>query len=299
MSRRARFLREISSWYVGLFDKGSMDIAETRKRLDTVAGLVPVASGVGVWETEIAGLHAEYLVPDGADEDRVLVYLHGGAYVLGSCASHRPVVSHLARATGVQALVPEYRLAPEHPFPAAIDDAVNVYRALLESGHDPAHIAVAGDSAGGGLAIAMTLKLRDNGEPMPACLGLLSPLLDLTGSGDSMATRKDRDPLFDPEDLPHIGRYYCDESELSNPLVSPVFADFEGMPPMLVQVGDDEILLSDSDRLAQKVRDAGGDIEVEVWSGMWHVWQMFIGLMPESREAIEKFGAYVQVRLCG
>ena len=293
MSRRARFVREITSWYLGRTDIASVDVRRIRKRLDFFAGVVPSASGVAVQKDLVAGLKAEWLSPQGAPEDKLLLYWHGGAYVMGSCSSHRPCVSHIARAAGVKALLPEYRLAPEHPFPAAIDDAVTLYRELLSRGFDPANIVIAGDSAGGGLCVAMLLALRDAGEPMPAAMGLLSPWLDLSGQGESMTTRKDSDPWFSPEDLPHVTRHYCDEPELTNPMVSPVFADATGFPQVLIQVGGDELLLSDSERLASNIRAAGGQVEVDVWPGMWHVWQMFIGLMPESRHAVDRLGEFI------
>lgn len=298
MSWRARFVREITSWYLGLTDIETVDVLSIRRRLDFFAGMVPSALGVAVEKDSVAGLKSEWLTPKGVPDDKLLLYWHGGAYVMGSCASHRPCVSHIARAAGVRALLPEYRLAPEHPFPAAIDDAVNVYRELLSRGFDPAKIVVAGDSAGGGLCVAMLLALRDAGEPLPCAMGLLSPWLDLSGQGDSMDTRKDRDPWFNPEDLPHVTRHYCDKSEFTNPLVSPVFADASAFPPALIQVGDDELLLSDSERLAANMRAAGGEVEVDVWPGMWHVWQMFIGLMPESRHAVDKLGEFIRNSLC-
>ena len=293
-SWRARFLREITSWYLGLVDVEAVDVLSTRKRLDFFAGMVPIAARVSVQKDTIAGLRAEWLTPEGAPDDRLLLYWHGGAYVMGSCASHRPCVSHIAREAGVKALVPEYRLAPEHPFPAAVEDTVSLYRALLEKGYEPANIAVAGDSAGGGLAVAMLLSLRDAGDPLPGAVGLLSPWLDLTGTGESMTSRKDQDPWFNPEDLPHVTKHYCDDAELTQPLVSPVFADASGLPPTLIQVGDDELLLSDSERFAANMRASGGQVEIDVWPGMWHVWQMFIGLMPESRQAVEKLGEFIR-----
>ena len=297
VSWQAKFLREVTSWYIGFLDAEKLDIENTRKRLDFYAGMVKTAAGVDVKEDEIAGLHAEWLTPEDAADDKLLLYWHGGAYIVGSCASHRPCVSHIAREAGVKALIPEYRLAPEHPFPAAVEDSVAVYRALLERGYDPANIVVAGDSAGGGLAVAMMLSLRHAGVPLPAGAGLLSPWLDLTGQGESMETRKDQDPWFDPEHLPHITKYYCDDSEPKNQLVSPVFANVAGFPQTLIQVGDDELLLSDSERLAELMREAGAGVELDVWHGMWHVWQMFIGFMPESRTAVKKLAEFVRSSL--
>jgi acetyl esterase/lipase len=294
MSRRARFVRWITGWYLNLFDMDSLAVAKVRKRLDFFAGMVPTARGVQVKKDSVAGLYAEWLTPAGAPEDKLLLYWHGGAYVIGSCKSHRPFVSHIARQAGIRALLPEYRLAPEHPFPAAVEDSVNVYRALLRQGYEPANIIVGGDSAGGGLAVAMLLSLREAGDPLPGAMILLSPWLDLSGQGDSMITRAGRDPWFHAQHLAAITRYYCDEGELTNALASPVFADAAGLPQSLIQVGDDELLLSDSERFAENIRAGGGQVEIDVWPHMWHVWQMFIGLMPESRRAVEKLGTYIR-----
>jgi acetyl esterase/lipase len=236
--------------------------------------------------------------PKDARKDKVLLYLHGGAYVLGSRRTHRQLVSHMAREAGITAVMPEYRLAPENPFPAGIDDAVAVYRALLDLGFKPEDIIIiSGDSAGGGLSVATLLTLRHAGEPLPAAAILLSPFLDLTGSGESTVTRAEQDPWFHNDDLPVVAKYYCpDETQWTHPLVSPVFANVSGLPPMLIQVGDDEILLSDSTRFARNLEEAGVDVELEVFPEMWHVFQMFVGKMPESGAAIRKIAAYIDAR---
>jgi acetyl esterase/lipase len=194
--------------------------------------------------------------------------------------------------------VPEYRLAPEHPFPAAIEDAVGVYGWLLANGYSSADIFIAGDSAGGGLTVASLLSLRHAGMPMPAAVVLLSPFLDITASGESAVTRADQDPWFDAKDMHIVADNYCGAgADLKSPLVSPVFANVAGLPPTYVQVGDDEILLSDSTRFADKMKDAGLDVEIEIWPEMWHVFQLFIGKMPESRRAIKRIGAYLAKRM--
>ncbi len=290
----ARIVRAVTSAYFDLIDKERVDVAPSRRRLALLGRFIPAAAGVRVERTEIAGLPAEWLTPTDAPADKVLLYLHGGAYVLGGCDSHRHLVSYLARAGNIRALLPEYRLAPEHPFPAAIDDAVDVYRALLADGINSADILVAGDSAGGGLTVATLLKLRDLGEPLPAAAFLLSPWLDLSASGESMQTRKEHDPWFEATDIPIVARYYCNEDEVTNPLVSPVYADMSGMPPVYIQVGDDEILLSDATRLAENIRAAGGHVDIEVWQEMWHVFQAFLLVMPESRDAVAKMGAQMR-----
>ncbi len=270
------------------------DVHKIRRRLDFIGRLLLRAFGVRVERTTVAGLYAEWLRPKRAPDDKVLLYLHGGAYVIGSCRSHGQMVSHIARAAGINALVPEYRLAPEHKFPAAIEDCVAVYRELLASGIRPENIVIAGDSAGGGLTVATLLSLRDGGDPLPAAAVLLSPYLDVTASGESATTRADQDPWFHASDMKVVVSNYCGADELKNPLVSPVFAEVEGLPPVLIQVGDDEILLSDSTRFADKIRAAGGTVDIEIWPEMWHVFQLFVGKMPEARRAINKIGDYVR-----
>ena len=286
----ARAVRAVTSVYFDLIDAERVNVKPSRRRLDLLGKLVPSASGVEIEKTEIAGIDAEWLRPKNAADGKVLLYLHGGAYVLGSTDSHRHLVSHLAKSGHVAALQPNYRLAPEHPFPAAIEDAVAVFDALLDDGYAPDDILVAGDSAGGGLTVATLLSLRDRGGPLPAAAFLLSPWLDLSASGESMESRKEHDPWFSAEDIPVVAAYYCQPEQVTNPLVSPVYADVDGLPPMHIQVGDDEILLSDATRLADKLKAAGIDVELEVFHEMWHVFQAFLLIVPESREAVTRMG---------
>lgn len=298
ISRRAKFVRWITGRYIKGLDVPSLPVEKARRSFEKIAGSFLVrAFGVNVEQTQIAGVDVDWLRPKKARTDKVILYLHGGAYVIGSPRTHRQLVSHLARMAGVTAVLPDYRLAPEHPFPAGLDDAVAVYGGLLEAGFKPEDIIISGDSAGGGLSAATLLSLRHAGVPMPAAAVLLSPFMDVTGSGESATTRADRDPWFDIADLTVVTRYYCpDESEWRNPLVSPVFANVAGLPPMLIQVGDDEILLSDSTRFAEKLEAAGGEVELEIWPHMWHVFQMFIGKMPEARAAVRKMSKYIKGR---
>ncbi|MEJ2172823.1 MAG: alpha/beta hydrolase [Woeseiaceae bacterium] len=293
-SLRAQLMRAVTGRYFQSIKASRTDVQAMRRRWHTLAHILPVARGVARRGAHIAGLKAEWLTPDGAARDKALLYLHGGAYVMGNCSTHRQLASHIARAAGVPAVLPEYRLAPEHPFPAAVNDAIAAYRALLAMGFSPEDIVIAGDSAGGGLSMSMLLALRDAGDALPRAACLLSPWLDLAGSGESMRTRAGRDPWFRPEFLPLISRYYCDETELRNPLVSPVYANLSNLPPLYIQVGDDELLLSDSTRIAEAARSAGVDVELEVWPDMWHVFQAFMHQVPESRKAIRKIGAYMR-----
>ena len=298
MSRRAKFVRWLTGKYIKGLDVPHLPVEKARAQFEKIAGSFLIrATGVEVEQTQIAGVDVDWLRPKNARKDKVVLYLHGGAYVMGSPRTHRQLVSHMVRAAGVVAVLPDYRLAPEHPFPAAIEDAVAVYSGLLESGFGAEDIIISGDSAGGALSVATLLQLRHAGIPMPAAAVLLSPFLDITGSGESATTRADRDPWFDIADLHVVAGYYCpDESEWKNPLVSPVFANVAGLPPMLIQVGDDEILLSDSTRLAEKLEAEGVEVELEVWPHMWHVFQMFIRRMPESGAAVRKIAAYIQKR---
>lgn len=268
-----------------------------RRRWHTLAKLLWTAWRVRVRYSEVNGLKVAWLTPKRAVESKLLLYLHGGAYIMGNIGTHKQLVSQIARVAGVRALLPEYRLAPESPFPAAIDDAVGLYRALLAEGYAADDIVFAGDSAGGGLTMATLLSLRAAGDPLPAAACVLSPWLDLTASGETMRTKADTDPWFKPQDMPVVAKYYCDEGQLREPLVSAVYADLSGLPPLYIQVGGDEILLSDSTRAADKISAAGGEVELEIWPGMWHVFQMFVHLMPESRQAINKIGTYVRQQL--
>lgn len=293
-SLRARTLRWITSRYIQRVDTKSVEPTELREKLNRVSRFLRKVRGVSVEETTINGLHAEWLRPRSAREGKVLLYLHGGAYVIGNCRTHRNLASHIAKAARMTALLPEYRLAPEHRFPAGVDDAVGVYRSLLADGVKPGDITIAGDSAGGGLTVATLLSLRHAGIPMPANAVLLSPFLDVTASGESMQTRADQDPWFHREDIVVASGHYCnDESEHRHPLVSPVFANVAGLPPTYIQVGNDEILLSDSTRFAEMLQEAGVDVEIEIFPEMWHVFQLFVGKMPEARAAIKKIGKYL------
>lgn len=294
MSLRAKIVRFVTGTYFSMMDVQTIDVHSLRRRWVLLTKLLWTAPGVKVEKCDFRGLKAEWLTPKGVAGRKLLLYLHGGAYVMGNCNTHRQLVSYIARSAGVRALLPEYRLAPEYPFPAAVEDAVAVYRALLADGHGAGDIIVAGDSAGGGLTMATLLSLRDAGDPLPAAACLLSPWLDLAATGETMSTHAHSDPWFQPEDMPFVAGYYCDEGQLRNPLVSPVYADLSGLPPIYIQVGEDEILLSDSTRAAEKVKAAGGEVALEIWPGMWHVFQLFVCLMPEGRAAIQKIGEFAR-----
>jgi acetyl esterase/lipase len=296
ISRRARFIRWLSGRYIRGIDLANAPVTLMRKRLDQLGRLARAARHVAVEKKPVAGLHAEWYRPAGAQPGKLLLYLHGGAYTLGSCDSHRKLVTHMAKEGNIDAVMPEYRLAPEYPFPAGLDDALAVYKELLESGYNAADIIISGDSAGGGLSVATMLQLRHEGLPLPGAAILLSPFLDMSASGETMKTRADRDPWFRPDEIEVVVSYYCPNEDVRNPLLSPVFANVAGLPPTMIQVGDDEILLSDSTRFADKLRTADVDVAIEVFPEMWHVFQLFVGKMPESKAAVKKIGAYIKER---
>ena len=294
ISRRAKFIRWLTGRYIKKLNIREAPVPKMRERLDLVGRLGRRAKGISIEVSEIAGLHAEWYRPESPVSGKVFLYLHGGAYALGSCDSHRALATHIARASNVATLLPEYRLAPENPFPAGLQDCVAVYKALLEMGYSPKDIIVGGDSAGGGLTVATMLQLRHDGVSLPRASILLSPFLDMTASGESMKTRAAQDPWFDPENISVVVGHYCPEEDLHNPLLSPVFANVAGLPPTLIHVGDDEILLSDSTRIATLLKEAGVEVELTVYPELWHVFQLFIGAMPESRASVDAIGAYIR-----
>ena len=241
-------------------------------------------------------LVAEWLVPRGARTDVRLVYLHGGAYIAGSRRSHRGLASRIARAIGCVALVPEYRLAPEHPFPAALEDARLALAHAFGHGPDgesPATaVILAGDSAGGGLTISTLVSARDDRARLPVAAVTLSAWTDLEGKGESVRTRAELDPMIPPALIPGWARLYLGDRDPATPLASPVNADLTGLPPLLMQVGDHEVLLDDTVRVAERAEAAGVQVALEVWPEAFHVFQAFAGAIPEGRQAIEHIGRF-------
>ena len=237
------------------------------------------------------GVPAEWIEAPGAAHDKVFYFIHGGGYYRGSVASSRLSAVELSAATGARTLSVDYRLAPEHPFPAAIDDVCAGYRWLLDQGVHAGRIVVGGISTGGGLAAALVLALRDCAEPLPAGVVPMSPWMDLTQSGASYVSKADEDPTISREYLDRMAGYYLNGADAKNPLASPMFADLSGLPPMLIQVGTAETLLDDSIEFARRAQAAGGSVHLEQWDGLIHGWHSFPQL-PEAREAIARIGAF-------
>lgn len=245
---------------------------------------------------DVEGIAAEWVVPDTEIPGRFLLYLHGGGYIFCNPRTHRSIVSNMARAARTRALVIDYRLAPEHPFPAAVEDTLKAYRWLLSQGADPASIAIAGDSAGGGLSLALLLALRDKGEPLPAGAALLSPWTDLAASGWTHVTHARLDPMLGLDGLLLAARHYLQGAVPTDPLASPLFGRLEGLPPLAIHVGDREILLDDSLRLAEKARAAGVAVDLKVWHGLPHVFQA-ASFLPEARLSLGQLGEFLDARM--
>lgn len=274
-------------------------LADLRRLYDKAQRAFPVAAGVIVENVMAGSVPAERVTPPGADPTACLLYLHGGGYGIGSPRSHRHLAADLAARAGVTALVPDYRLAPEHPFPAAVDDALAAYRSLLDRGLAPGKIAIAGDSAGGGLVVACLLGARDAGLPMPAAGVCLSPWTDMTAAGASYQTKADADVLVTVHDLTRYRTAYLGDTPWTTPLASPLHADLKGLPPLLIQVGSDEVLLDDARALAAKVAAAGGSAVLEEWPDMIHVWQWYWPVLEAGRQANAAIAAFLKQRMAG
>ncbi|MFQ3459664.1 alpha/beta hydrolase [Bradyrhizobium sp. UFLA01-814] len=243
------------------------------------------------------GVDGEWLVPSDAPRDKAVLYFHGGGFRIGSIASHRDLAARIADASGCQVLSINYRLAPEHRFPAALDDAVAAYHFLRDQGLRPADIAFAGDSAGGNLVLAAMLAARDRGLPLPAAGAMMSPWTDLTASGASYQSRAKADPIHQRAMILALAKNYLGkDGDVSDPFASPLFADLTGLPPLLVQVGDRETVRDDATELAARAKAAGIDVELQVWDGMIHVFQMFPEI-PQAREAIASLAAFLRNHL--
>jgi acetyl esterase/lipase len=234
---------------------------------------------------------AEWVSVPESDEHRIVFYLHGGGYTQGSPATHRELVSRVARHSRARVLCIDYRLAPAHPFPAAVEDALTAYEWLLDSGVPASSIALAGDSAGGGLAVAMMLALRDQSCPLPACAACLSPWFDLEGAGPSVLA--DDDPIVQRQHLLEVAGVYLAGADARHPHASPVYGQLSGLPPMLLQVGTRDLLLDDSRHLESLAKAAGVDVDLEVWPGLIHVWHIWGDGIPEAKAALESVGRFI------
>jgi monoterpene epsilon-lactone hydrolase len=279
--------------------KASLDAVPTLEQQraggEMFGALTAPPTGVTSTEVDAGRVPALWQTPEGAKTDRVILYLHGGGYVACSMRSHESLVGHLAKAAGTRALNINYRLAPENPFPAALDDSIAAYHWLLSQGIEPRHIAVVGDSAGGGLTLATLLRLRDERQPLPGAAVAMSAYADATCSGATYASQADIDLLVSVESAQVAWDFYGGDPK--DPLVSPVFGDYAGLPPLLLHVGASECLLDDSRRVEAAAAAAGVDVTLSIWPDMQHVFQVAAGNTPEADEAVAEIGAFIKARL--
>jgi monoterpene epsilon-lactone hydrolase len=270
------------------------DLAERRQRLDALGTRYPVAPDVQIQPVVANGVPAEWTITPHANPSRVIMFLHGGGYMSGSIASHRHMIAEAGRQAGTRTFAVGYRLAPEHPYPAALDDALTAYRYLLAAGYAPQNIVLAGESAGGGLALATAISLRDTGDPLPACLWCSSPWVDLTMSGPSMTTKSAVDPLIQAAYLNELAAAYLNGTDPRAPLISPLNADLHSLPPVLIQVGSAETLLNDSTRLAAALGEEDVSVTLQIWPDMIHAWHLFYQQVSAGRRALTAVGAFVR-----
>jgi monoterpene epsilon-lactone hydrolase len=280
----------------GQFDTGA-DVQTLRAAFSELMARVPVAPDVQQNPVEIGGVAGVEVTIQGNDAENVILYFHGGVYVIGSAAFSVPLVGDLVRRTGTRAITLEYRLAPEHPYPAAVEDARAAYEGLLAQGIAPGQIVLAGESAGGGLAVATLLALREAGVPLPSCGYLMSPYADLTLSGATLAEKREIDPLLTPDGLRARVPDYVGGADASDPYISPIFGDLRELPPLLIQVGSHEILLSDALRLAARAAISDVSVTLDVTPGVPHVFQAYAGLLDEAGAALDRASDFLKAQL--
>ncbi|MDR4306955.1 alpha/beta hydrolase [Chelatococcus sambhunathii] len=294
LSAQARLLRVVMRYAVKTRVHADPDIARIRRSVERLAAIaLDQPFGVARRAATVGGRSAE-IHTFGREPDRHVLYLHGGAFVCGSPRTHRGIAGRIARGARAEVVVLDYRLAPEHPFPAALEDAEAAYVGLIERGVDPSRLVIAGDSAGGNLAFALLLKLKGQGGPMPAAAVGLSPFVDFTASGESFRLNAALDPLLHVNGLPSVVEAYAPGADHRNPLLSPIFGDLSGLPPTLIQCGSDEILLDDARRLHAGLSAAGVPCDLEIWPQMPHVWQAFAIFLPEGRLALNRINAFLR-----
>ena len=274
-----------------------VDLAASRAAYDATADKLGVPGDVALTVEARAGAPAEWSATPAAASDRAILYLHGGGYVIGSIKSHRHLGAQLGREAGARTLMLDYRLAPEHPFPAAVEDSLTAYRFLLNQGYQPGNIAIAGDSAGGGLTVATLVAIRDAGLAQPACGFCISPWIDLEGTGASLTSKAAEDPMVQKAGLTDNARQYLGGADPKTPLAAPLYADLKGIAPLLIQAGSAETLLDDAIRLAGRAGAAEVEVRLEVWPEMLHVWHYFYGILADGRRALNDAGEWIREKM--
>jgi epsilon-lactone hydrolase len=277
--------------------KPDIGLEHLRYLLEELHVLTAEPTGVTYEEVDAGGVPSIVARPIDAVSDRIIVYTHGGGCVTNSAQSHRKMAAHLAKAAGIHTLILDYRLAPEHPFPAQLEDAVLAHRWLRRQGYAPTHTVTAGDSAGGNLAIASVLKLRELGEALPAAVVAISPWLDMEGLGESFETNADSDALVSRDLSINMAGLYLGDASRTNPLANPLYADLAGFPPIFITVGDAEALMADGERFAKRAQAAGVDATLEYGRGQQHIYQIMAGRSPEADASIAAMAAWLRPRL--
>ncbi len=270
-------------------------INDIRAALDQLAAIAPLPKDAKLENIDVDGIPAAWVSTPEVAKDKAILYLHGGAYIGGSITSHKDLAQRISRVSKAKLLLLDYRLAPEHPFPAALEDSTRAYSWLVDTeGYLPQNIIIAGDSAGGGLTVATLVKLRDDGMALPAAAVCLSPWTDLALTGDSMKEKVHEDPFVTPDDLKSSASMYLGKTDPKNPYASPLYANLKDLPPLCIQVGTAELLLDDAIRLATRAKEDGVEVQLDIWEDMIHVFQAFAVLAPESQEGIEKIGEFIK-----
>ena len=295
MSRSPEIERVFTTWRE-LFphDTEGLTIDDFRRFWDSTFAQQALADDAVVEEVSAGGVRCLEVSIRGQSAERQVLLFHGGGYMCGNPEGVRDLATRLARAARARVLVPDYRLAPENPFPSAVEDARSAYRFLLERGQAPGRLAVMGESAGGGLAIATLLGIKDDGLPLPAAAVTISAWVDMTVSGDSVVSKAEVDPIASGDSLRMSAMAYLQGQDPTTPLASPLHGDLRDLPPLLIQVGTSETLLDDSIRITERAREAGVEVTLEPWEEMIHVWQIFFPAVPEARAAVERIGEYIR-----
>lgn len=273
-------------------------VPKLRQKIEKSSGFLgKIPAKFELSPVRIDGLYAEWILPPETAKDKVILYFHGGAYATGSCLAHRPIVAKFVKGSGIGALVFDYRLAPEHPFPAALEDSVAAYHWLLAQGVLPSRIVFMGDSSGGGLCFATLLALKDKSIPLPAAAVALSPWTDLKNNGESWIRNAKVDTLSWKNSQIVFAKYYAKDSDPGLPLISPLYGDLHGLPPVLIYVGGDELLLDDSTRFAEKAKKAGVDVRLRIGQGLFHCYPACSPLFPEARQAMDEICAFIKTHI--
>jgi phosphinothricin tripeptide acetyl hydrolase len=274
-----------------------VSIADQRRNMDNISQLFPLTADYVVEPGKVGGIEGDWVRKRGVRSDAALLYLHGGGYSLGSPLSHRHLVGAISAAANIPVFAANYRMAPENQFPAAVDDATAAYKGLLNLGYPAGRLAISGDSAGGGLTVATLVSAKQRGLAMPAAAALISPWADLSNSSPSYRARAERDPMIQRQSLDNFAAAYLGKQDVKTPLASPLFADLKGLPPLLIQVGADEVLHDDSVLLHERASEAGVESTLESWGEMIHVWHFFHPMLARGREAIERIGQFLRSRM--